>query len=114
ATVAYGSQSARPRLSRNAHGRVRTHATTRLPNGDSERACRLREGEEIAAGDVSGNSFRKRKITERNKRMRKVVITALSAAVTCACSGSDRTPTAATTYTAPLHVQAAQPDGIAK
>ena len=46
--------------------------------------------------------------------MRKVVITALSAAVTCACSGADRTPTAATTYTAPLQVQAAQPDGIAK
>src|SRR5438309_561267 len=51
---------------------------------------------------------------ERNKRMRKVVITVLSAAVTCACSGSGRTPTAATTYTAPLQVQAAQPDGIAK
>ncbi len=46
--------------------------------------------------------------------MRKVVITALTAAVTCACSESTRTPAAPTEYTAPLQVQAVQPDGIAK
>ena len=46
--------------------------------------------------------------------MRKVVITALTAAVTCACSESTRTPATPTELTAPLQVQAAQPDGIAK
>ena len=46
--------------------------------------------------------------------MRKVVITALAAAVTCACSESNRTPAGPTEYTAPLQVQAVQPDGIAK
>ncbi len=46
--------------------------------------------------------------------MRKVVITALTAAVTCACSESTRTPATPTELTAPIQVQAAQPDGIAK
>jgi hypothetical protein len=46
--------------------------------------------------------------------MRNVVITALTAAVTCACSESTRTPATPTELTAPLQVQAAQPDGIAK
>ena len=46
--------------------------------------------------------------------MRKVVITALAAAVTCACSESTRTPAGPTEYTAPLQVQAVQPDGTAK
>jgi hypothetical protein len=51
---------------------------------------------------------------EVDTRMRKVVITALSAAVACACSQSGQTPTEPTAYTAPLRVQSAQPDGIAK
>jgi hypothetical protein len=46
--------------------------------------------------------------------MRKLVLTALSAAVACACSEAGRTPTAPSTLTAPLVVQSAQPDGIAK
>jgi hypothetical protein len=47
--------------------------------------------------------------------MRKVVITALAAAVTCACSESTRTPAAPTEpLTAPLQVQSAQPDATAK
>jgi CHRD domain len=46
--------------------------------------------------------------------MRKVVITAVAAAVTCACSESNRTPAGPTEYTAPLQVQAVQPDGVAK
>jgi CHRD domain len=46
--------------------------------------------------------------------MRKIVITALAAAVTCACSESTRTPATPTELTAPLQVQAAQPDGTAK
>jgi CHRD domain len=46
--------------------------------------------------------------------MRKVVITALAAAVTCACSESNRTPAGPTEYTAPLQVQAVQPDAVAK
>ena len=46
--------------------------------------------------------------------MRKVVITALTAAVTCACSESTRTPATPTELTAPLQVQAVQPEGVAK
>jgi hypothetical protein len=46
--------------------------------------------------------------------MRKVVITALTAAVTCACSESTRTPATPTELSAPLQVQAAQPDEVAK
>jgi len=46
--------------------------------------------------------------------MRKVVITALTAAVTCACSESTRTPATPSELTAPIQVQAAQPGGIAK
>ena len=46
--------------------------------------------------------------------MRKIVITALTAAVTCACSESTRTPATPTELTAPIQVQAAQPDGTAK
>ena len=47
--------------------------------------------------------------------MRRVVITALTAAVTCACSESTRTPAAPTEpLTAPLQVQSAQPDATAK
>jgi hypothetical protein len=42
------------------------------------------------------------------------VITALSAAVACACSESGPTPAAPSIFTAPLQVQSAQPDGIAK
>jgi CHRD domain len=47
--------------------------------------------------------------------MRRVVITVLTAAVTCACSESTRTPAAPTEpLTAPLQVQSAQPDATAK
>ena len=46
--------------------------------------------------------------------MRKLLITALTAAITCACSESTRTPATPTELTAPLQVQAAQPDGVAK
>jgi hypothetical protein len=46
--------------------------------------------------------------------MRKLVLTALSAAVACACSEGGRTPTAPSTFTAPLQVQSAQPDGMAR
>ena len=46
--------------------------------------------------------------------MRKVVITALTAAVTCACSESTRTPATPTELTAPLQVQAVQPEGVVK
>ena len=46
--------------------------------------------------------------------MRTVVIAALLAAVAGACTESDRGTTGPSTYTAPLQVQSAQPDGIAK
>jgi CHRD domain-containing protein len=46
--------------------------------------------------------------------MRKVVITALSAAVACACSETPRMPAQPEVYNAPLQVNAAQPEGIAK
>jgi CHRD domain len=46
--------------------------------------------------------------------MRKLLITTLTAAAMCACSESTRTPATPTELTAPLQVQAAQPDGIAK
>jgi len=46
--------------------------------------------------------------------MRKLLITTLTAAAACACSESTRTPAAPTEYTAPLQVQAAQPEGTAK
>jgi hypothetical protein len=46
--------------------------------------------------------------------MRKVVITALTAAATCACSESTRTPATPTELTAPVQVQSVQPEGTAK
>lgn len=46
--------------------------------------------------------------------MRKLLITALTAAVTCACSGSNQPPAAPTELTAPLQVQAIQPEDTAK
>lgn len=45
--------------------------------------------------------------------MRRGVLTGL-AIVTCACSNSNRTPTAPNVYSAPLLVQSAQPQGIAR
>jgi hypothetical protein len=45
--------------------------------------------------------------------MRKALITAVSAVVACACSESGA-PIQPSQYSAPLQVQAAQPDGIAK
>jgi len=46
--------------------------------------------------------------------MRKVAITAVSAVFACACTQSGQTPTGPSVFTAPLQVQSAQPDGIAK
>jgi hypothetical protein len=45
--------------------------------------------------------------------MRRVVIAAVSAGLACACSKTGA-PTQPTVYSAPLQVQSAQPDGIAK
>jgi len=46
--------------------------------------------------------------------MKKLAIAALSAAVACACSEAGRTPVQPDVYSAPLQVQSAQPEGIAK
>jgi CHRD domain len=46
--------------------------------------------------------------------MRKLAITAFSTALACACTGSTKAPTQPSVYTAPLQVQAAQPEGIAR
>ena len=45
--------------------------------------------------------------------MRKALITAVSAVVACACS-EGRAPVQPSQYSAPLQIQSAQPDGIAK
>jgi len=65
------------------------------------------------APDAFRNFFRNVKSPERMDVMRRGVLTGL-AVLTCACSNSSRTPTAPNVYTAPLLVQAAQPQGIAK
>ena len=46
--------------------------------------------------------------------MNKLLMAAMTAAVACACSDSARTPAGPTVYTAPLVIQSAQPEGIAK
>jgi hypothetical protein len=46
--------------------------------------------------------------------MPRAVTVALAVVAVSACSESSRTPAAPSTYIAPLHVQSAQPDGIAK
>lgn len=46
--------------------------------------------------------------------MRKLILTVIAALVASACSQSPRTPTEPSVYTVPLHVQAAQPEGISK
>src|ERR671913_2381910 len=51
---------------------------------------------------------------EGGKRMRKVTMMGLAAAIACACSQSPRTPTAPSVYPVPLRVQSAQPEGMAK
>lgn len=46
--------------------------------------------------------------------MRRILIVAASAGVACACTGSGPAPTQPSVYSAPLLVQSAQPDNIAK
>lgn len=48
------------------------------------------------------------------RHMRKATIVAFAAVVACACSESPQTPTEPSVYTAPLRVQSAQPEGMAK